>query len=130
MVYFFVKASRQRPSVTEDTNNNVCEQRGLDDLSLQAIRVIQFDPKSFKEGLECAVCLSEVKEGEKIRILPKCDHGFHMECVDMWFQSHTTCPVCRNHIIDHQSEISVELQDSTIVLLEGDEADNQSRSRE
>ncbi|XP_062233409.1 RING-H2 finger protein ATL3-like [Phragmites australis] len=48
-----------------------------------------------KEALECAVCLSEVADGEKVRALPKCGHGFHVECIDMWFHSHDTCPLCR-----------------------------------
>ncbi|XP_066377181.1 RING-H2 finger protein ATL60-like [Miscanthus floridulus] len=48
-----------------------------------------------KDALECAVCLSEVADGEKVRTLPKCGHGFHVECIDMWFHSHDTCPLCR-----------------------------------
>uniref|UniRef100_A0A0D9WMU6 RING-type E3 ubiquitin transferase n=1 Tax=Leersia perrieri TaxID=77586 RepID=A0A0D9WMU6_9ORYZ len=47
------------------------------------------------EAMECAVCLSEVGDGEKVRMLPKCGHGFHLECIDMWFHSHDTCPLCR-----------------------------------
>ncbi|XP_062228432.1 RING-H2 finger protein ATL3-like [Phragmites australis] len=48
-----------------------------------------------KEALECAVCLSEVADGEKVRTLRKCCHGFHVECIDKWFHSHDTCPLCR-----------------------------------
>uniref|UniRef100_A0ACD5XYC2 Uncharacterized protein n=1 Tax=Avena sativa TaxID=4498 RepID=A0ACD5XYC2_AVESA len=47
------------------------------------------------DALECAVCLSEVADGEKVRSLPKCAHRFHLECIDMWFHSHDTCPLCR-----------------------------------
>lgn len=46
-------------------------------------------------ALECAVCLSEFQENEKGRLLPKCCHSFHTKCIDMWFLSHTTCPLCR-----------------------------------
>lgn len=81
--------------------------RGLDPSFLKTLPVILFDPKDFKEGLECAVCLSELGEGEKARILPKCNHGFHMECIDMWFHSHSTCPICRSPV-SYQTEISVE----------------------
>lgn len=81
--------------------------RGLNPTFLKTIPVIPFDPKDFKDGLECAVCLSELDEGEKTRILPKCSHGFHVECIDMWFHSHSTCPICRNPVSD-QVEISVE----------------------
>ncbi|XP_059643416.1 RING-H2 finger protein ATL3-like [Cornus florida] len=71
---------------------------GLDPSVLKSIPILEFNPKSFKDGLECAVCLSDVSEGEKARLLPKCNHGFHVECIDMWFQSHSTCPLCRNPV--------------------------------
>ncbi|MGJ2918479.1 RING finger domain-containing protein, partial [Salmonella enterica subsp. enterica serovar Paratyphi A] len=38
------------------------------------------------------MCLSEFEEKDKLRVLPKCNHGFHLECIDMWFHSHSTCP--------------------------------------
>ncbi|XP_008795815.1 RING-H2 finger protein ATL64-like [Phoenix dactylifera] len=51
-----------------------------------------------EEKTECAVCLMEFREGENGRLLPRCNHRFHTECVDMWFQSHSTCPLCRASI--------------------------------
>ncbi|EHA8592051.1 RING-H2 finger protein ATL3 [Cocos nucifera] len=69
--------------------------RGLDPQVLKALPVAVYRPADFKEGLECAVCLSELADGEAARLLPKCNHGFHLECIDMWFDSHSTCPLCR-----------------------------------
>jgi hypothetical protein len=43
----------------------------------------------------CSVCLEDVHGGEMVRQLPACRHIFHVECVDMWLQSHRTCPMCR-----------------------------------
>lgn len=77
--------------------------RGLDPSILKTIPVIPFNTKDFKDGLECSVCLSEVSEGEKARILPKCNHGFHVDCIDMWLQSHITCPLCRNPVSEMSS---------------------------
>ncbi|KAG8369898.1 hypothetical protein BUALT_Bualt14G0061300 [Buddleja alternifolia] len=48
--------------------------------------------------LECAVCLSEFEEKEIVRLLPKCNHNFHLDCIDMWFKSHSTCPLCRSGV--------------------------------
>ncbi|KQJ82824.1 E3 ubiquitin-protein ligase EL5 [Brachypodium distachyon] len=48
-----------------------------------------------QEMEECAVCLGELWDGEAARFLPKCGHGFHAECVDLWLRSHPTCPLCR-----------------------------------
>lgn len=73
--------------------------KGLDPLILETIPVVAFDVNELKDGtLECTICLCEFCEGEKMRFLPKCNHGFHVDCIDMWFQSHSTCPLCRNAI--------------------------------
>ncbi|KAK4431973.1 RING-H2 finger protein ATL43 [Sesamum alatum] len=48
-----------------------------------------------KDGLECAVCLNRFEPDEVLRLLPKCRHAFHVECVDTWLDAHSTCPLCR-----------------------------------
>ncbi|CAN0913984.1 RING-H2 finger protein ATL11 [Linum grandiflorum] len=48
-----------------------------------------------KGGLECAVCLCEFEDHETLRLIPKCSHVFHSDCIDVWLVSHVTCPVCR-----------------------------------
>ncbi|CAI9757445.1 unnamed protein product [Fraxinus pennsylvanica] len=67
----------------------------LDPTALKTTLVVIYYPNDFKDRLECAVCISEVSQGEKTRFLPKCKHGFHMDCIDMRFQSHSTCPLFR-----------------------------------
>ncbi|XP_020576856.1 RING-H2 finger protein ATL40-like [Phalaenopsis equestris] len=44
---------------------------------------------------ECIICLSEVVEGEKMKMLSNCKHYFHVKCIDMWLHEHSTCPICR-----------------------------------
>ncbi|CAN4107934.1 unnamed protein product [Withania somnifera] len=51
------------------------------------------------EGTDCSVCLSEFQEDETLRILPKCNHAFHITCIDTWLRSHTNCPMCRAGIV-------------------------------
>ncbi|KAI7992917.1 RING-H2 finger protein ATL13 [Camellia lanceoleosa] len=48
-----------------------------------------------KNPFDCAVCLCEFEPEDKLRLLPKCSHAFHMECIDTWLLSHSTCPLCR-----------------------------------
>lgn len=72
--------------------------RGVDPIVMKYLPVVVFSGMEFNEGLECAVCLGEVAEGEKVRILPNCSHGFHVGCIDMWIQSHSTCPLCRSPV--------------------------------
>lgn len=68
---------------------------GLDSAILQILPMFVYKSQDFIDGLECAVCLCELEENEKARLLPNCKHGFHVECIDMWFRSHSTCPLCR-----------------------------------
>ncbi|KAG9137787.1 hypothetical protein Leryth_024058 [Lithospermum erythrorhizon] len=52
-----------------------------------------------KAALECAVCLFEFEDDATLRLLPKCCHVFHPECIDTWLASHVTCPVCRADLV-------------------------------
>ncbi|XP_042485437.1 E3 ubiquitin-protein ligase ATL31-like [Macadamia integrifolia] len=63
------------------------------------------DHKLGKGALECAVCLSEFEDEDTLRLLPKCDHVFHPECIDEWFSKRTTCPVCRANLVPVSGEI-------------------------
>ncbi|KAK3151572.1 hypothetical protein QOZ80_3AG0247610 [Eleusine coracana subsp. coracana] len=52
-----------------------------------------------RKKMECAVCISELGDGDTGRLLPRCGHRFHAECVDRWFRSHVTCPLCRAVVV-------------------------------
>jgi E3 ubiquitin-protein ligase ATL10/75/76/77/78 len=47
---------------------------------------------------DCPICLAEFGEGEQVRVLPNCNHCFHMECIDKWLTSHSSCPMCRHSL--------------------------------
>ncbi|XP_074559603.1 RING-H2 finger protein ATL2-like [Curcuma longa] len=72
--------------------------RGLDASVLRSLPVAVYRAAEFGNRIECAVCLCELADGELVRILSKCGHGFHLECIDMWFHSHSTCPLCRSPV--------------------------------
>lgn len=46
-------------------------------------------------GSDCVVCLSKLREGERVRRL-RCRHVFHKGCFDGWLdQMQFSCPLCR-----------------------------------
>ncbi|XP_009619570.1 RING-H2 finger protein ATL54-like [Nicotiana tomentosiformis] len=53
------------------------------------------------DGTECSVCLNEFQDDDSLRLLPKCNHAFHIHCIDTWLRSHTNCPLCRAAIISN-----------------------------
>ncbi|KAL3641924.1 hypothetical protein CASFOL_012739 [Castilleja foliolosa] len=96
------EAAAQRTNVVSLAADN--HNPGLEPSVLSSLPVFIYSSKSKAESepewtpLECAVCLSEFEEDEMVRLLPKCNHAFHIECIDMWFHSHSTCPLCRSPV--------------------------------
>ncbi|KAL2525270.1 RING-H2 finger protein ATL29 [Abeliophyllum distichum] len=82
---------------------SVTANNGLDTLIIQSFPTFKYstvkDYRREKYGLECAICLVEFKDEDLLRLLTSCNcHVFHQECIDLWFESHKTCPVCRRSL--------------------------------
>ncbi|KAG8074781.1 hypothetical protein GUJ93_ZPchr0006g41604 [Zizania palustris] len=72
---------------------------GVERAVVESLPVFRFGAlRGQKAGLECAVCLGRFEPTEALRLLPKCRHGFHVECVDTWLDAHSTCPLCRSRV--------------------------------
>ena len=48
---------------------------------------------------DCAICLKEFDEQEKLQQIPNCGHVFHEICLRKWFRQLQICPMCRGNII-------------------------------
>nr|DAD28073.1 TPA_asm: hypothetical protein HUJ06_029541 [Nelumbo nucifera] len=80
-----------------DDTHTGCSADGLDSSVIASLPIFIYksDHDENKNELECIVCLSVFEDDETGRSLPKCQHAFHVECIDMWLQSHSSCPICR-----------------------------------
>ncbi|PIN02673.1 hypothetical protein CDL12_24816 [Handroanthus impetiginosus] len=73
---------------------------GVDRKIIESLPMFRFSSlRGQKDGLECAVCLTKFEPDEVLRLLPKCKHAFHVECVDTWLDAHSTCPLCRYRVV-------------------------------
>ncbi|CAL5214559.1 unnamed protein product [Lathyrus oleraceus] len=102
-------------------NNNQASQqlanKGIKKKALKTFPTVNYSTELKLPNLdtECMICLSEFAKGEKVRILPKCNHGFHVRCIDKWLKEHSSCPKCRQCL--HQTYRKVgESQVQPIVL--------------
>jgi len=77
----------------------------------RAVAVVRRARAAAKDGddgepFDCAVCLCEFADDDKLRLLPTCGHAFHVPCIDAWLLSHSTCPLCRGSILAAEADYS------------------------
>ncbi|KAJ4728655.1 RING-H2 finger protein ATL29-like [Melia azedarach] len=93
---------RQSPSGNVGNTSASPVNPGLDPSLIQAFPTFAYstvkDFRREKYGLECAICLAEFEDDNMLRLLTVCYHVFHQECIDLWLESHKTCPVCRRDL--------------------------------
>uniref|UniRef100_A0A803KQJ2 RING-type E3 ubiquitin transferase n=1 Tax=Chenopodium quinoa TaxID=63459 RepID=A0A803KQJ2_CHEQI len=78
--------------------------RGLDPEVIEGFPILDYaavkTAKIGNDALECAVCLTKFEDDDSLRLIPRCDHVFHPDCIDAWLVGHTTCPVCRCNLAE------------------------------
>jgi hypothetical protein len=66
--------------------------------------------KSFLDGayascISCPVCLCDFEHGEEVKLLPKCGHLFHSDCIMPWLtEKKGSCPLCQTDVLDKDDD--------------------------
>ncbi|XP_052883433.1 RING-H2 finger protein ATL2 [Gossypium arboreum] len=91
---------RQRTQITAINESSINEalKSGLDPLIIASLPMFTYkitpgQVDDHDEPTECSVCLGTITEEFTDRVLLNCKHMFHVECIDTWLGSHTTCPI-------------------------------------
>ncbi|KAE8663642.1 RING-H2 finger protein ATL75 [Hibiscus syriacus] len=97
-----LRCSNREASEYIDNPSAAIVDRGIEPKALKTFPVVNYSAEMNLPGLdsECVICLSEFLPGEHLRFLPKCNHGFHVRCIDKWLKSHTSCPKCRHCLLE------------------------------
>ncbi|CAH8354078.1 unnamed protein product [Eruca vesicaria subsp. sativa] len=70
------------------------ENTGLDSKIIQSFPEFPYSVKD--RGMDqCSICLLDFMDDDTMRLISTCNHFFHTICIDLWFELHKTCPVCR-----------------------------------
>nr|XP_009405146.2 PREDICTED: RING-H2 finger protein ATL52-like [Musa acuminata subsp. malaccensis] len=118
VTFFFLRRCRRRRAAADEEQFGASEDgvggveidhhvwyirtTGLDESTIRAVTAWAYkadDGVLGESPADCAVCLSELRDGELVRLLPKCGHAFHLTCVDTWLRSHVNCPLCRAPVV-------------------------------
>lgn len=81
---------------------------GVKKEALSRIPVVVYKAVLHVPATDCPICLGEFVEGEDVRFFPRCNHGFHVKCIDRWLVLHSSCPTCRQPLIGHSSSSSAD----------------------
>ncbi|CAK8578933.1 unnamed protein product [Lathyrus sativus] len=94
--------SNESSSSSSSSTSSQLAQKGIKKKALKKFLKVSYSTELKLPGLdtECVICLSEFTNGEKVRVLPKCNHGFHVCCIDKWLREHSSCPKCRQCLLE------------------------------
>ncbi|CAI8619093.1 unnamed protein product [Vicia faba] len=101
----FLNAAISNNGSSSSSNSNPSPQlanKGIKKKTLKTFPTVSYSTELKLPGLdtECVICISEFTKGEKVRILPKCNHGFHVGCINKWLKEHSSCPKCRQCLLE------------------------------
>ncbi|KAL5820044.1 hypothetical protein ACOSQ4_023886 [Xanthoceras sorbifolium] len=107
--------------------------RGLDPSVIESFPIFVYsavkDHKIGEGALECAVCLSEFEDDDMVRLLSKCDHAFHPDCIGAWLAARVTCPVCRAKLTPEESNEMAKSNESNNELTQNNSSSEHSEDR-
>lgn len=74
-------------------------QQGLDSTAINNLPIVSYMGSGSSSGNfvdpECYICLGIFQDGDEVKVLPRCHHCFHSDCVDKWLTTQSSCPLCR-----------------------------------
>ena len=73
--------------------------------------------------IKCEICHDMIQDGDILRMINVCNHSFHQECVDSWFENNKICPYCRCNVMEEPIHTGNENGDEN-----GDENDDNNVS--
>lgn len=53
----------------------------------------------------CSICIDDFEAGERLILLPKCQHAFHRDCIHPWLtERQGCCPLCKTDVFNEDEE--------------------------
>ncbi|PIN02054.1 Anaphase-promoting complex (APC), subunit 11 [Handroanthus impetiginosus] len=95
--------------LTSETSDDIsrCE-LGLKKELREMLPIIVFKESFSVKDTQCSVCLGDYQAEDRLQQIPACGHTFHMDCIDLWLTTHTTCPLCRQSLLASNKALSTQ----------------------
>ncbi|GJN22126.1 hypothetical protein PR202_gb09662 [Eleusine coracana subsp. coracana] len=122
-----ITRQQQQVSVSAAANNQQQEKdgAGVPKSVIESLPFFRFSTlRGARQGMECSVCLSRFDDAHLLRLLPRCRHAFHLDCVDRWLQSNASCPLCRAAIHADDATLGLKYAASARIVFGGGDDDD------
>ncbi|XP_062232360.1 putative RING-H2 finger protein ATL12 [Phragmites australis] len=105
------------PGISNDTATN---QAGVPKPVIESLPFFRFATlRGARQGMECSVCLARFDDADLLRLLPRCRHAFHLDCVDRWLESNASCPLCRTRVDADDATLGLKYAASARIVFGG-----------
>lgn len=101
-----VNWSSLRMTTSPQINNDIATvELGLKKELREMLPIIVYKESFSVRDTQCSVCLGDYQAEDRLQQIPACAHTFHIDCIDSWLSTHSTCPLCRLSLLSsHKSQ--------------------------
>lgn len=79
---------------------------GMTEEEIAKLMKFVMSPKYTTCNTTCAICASDMLEGETVICLPLCEHTFHKDCLLIWLRKKAECPIGRRAVRESMAKAS------------------------
>ncbi|KAJ3675501.1 hypothetical protein LUZ60_004543 [Juncus effusus] len=112
---------RMRANHLASADGSRPSESGLKKEVREMLPVVVFKESFLIRETQCSVCLGEYQSDERLQRIPPCGHTFHVDCIDHWLSTNTTCPLCRVSLLPTPTKVAIST--STPVDVSGNSED-------
>ncbi|RWV92800.1 hypothetical protein GW17_00044791 [Ensete ventricosum] len=82
----------------------------------QTVEIDRYRPKSeiAPIGGTAHILVSDYQSDERLQRIPPCGHTFHVDCIDHWLATNTTCPLCRVSLLTATKSTASDFSDHAV----------------
>jgi len=72
-----------------------------------ATRTMRYSDISNPPNTSCPISMEEFNDDDQVSLIRQCGHIFMSQCLNNWFRTNCSCPVCRYDIRNYNSNTSI-----------------------